>query len=87
MVFFQIHEPVCDDEALYIDGKRRESEDFDIKFADGYGFLVEVEGQNISLNPALYDGSSNSKPNIKLLGTCSILEKCMNSFIQKFIKK
>lgn len=87
MVFFQMHEPVSDDKTLCIDGKRRDSDDFDIGLEDGYGFLVELEGKNISLHPALYDGSSNAIPSIELQGTCSVLEECMKSFVQKFIKK
>jgi hypothetical protein len=85
-VFFMLHEPSADDRFLCIDGKKRKSEDLDINLEDGYGFLVEVEGDKISLHPALYDGSSRSIPQLTLQGTCSVLEGPMMEFVQKFIR-
>jgi len=87
MVYFQMHEPLADDKALCIDGERRNADGFDIGVADGYGFLVALEGQNICLYPVLYDGSSDRLPTITLQGTCSVLEKCMVTYAERFIKK
>jgi hypothetical protein len=86
-VFFMLHEPAADDRFLCIDGKKRNSEDLDINLEDGYGFLVEVEGDNISLHPALYDGSSRSIPQLTLQGTCSVMEGAMMEFVNKFVRK
>ncbi|MEZ6141698.1 MAG: hypothetical protein R3B84_14090 [Zavarzinella sp.] len=87
MVFFQLHEPLVDEKALCIDGERRKTDDFDIGLADGYGFLVELEDQHITLYPALYDGSSGPLPTITLQGTCALLEKWMVTYAERFIKK
>jgi hypothetical protein len=86
-VFFMLHEPTADDRFLCIDGKKRESEDLDINLEDGYGLLVEVEGDKISLHPALYDGSSRSIPQLTLQGTCSVMEGPMMEFVTTFIRK
>lgn len=84
-VFFMLHEPAADDRFLCIDGKKRDSEDLDINLEDGYGFLVEVDGENISLHPALYDGTDDP-PQLTLQGTCSVLEKPMMEFVQQFVR-
>ena len=84
-VFFQVHEPLADDKARCVDGKRRRSERFDIGMEDGYGFVVEVLGDQIAVHPALYDGSSNFFPRITLQGTCSVLEGCMKDFAGRFV--
>ena len=84
-VFFLMHEPAADDRFRCIDGKKRDSDDLDINLEDGYGFLVEVEGDKISLHPALYDGSSRSIPQLTLQGTCSIIEGPMMEFASKFM--
>jgi hypothetical protein len=86
-VFFMMHEPPADERFLCIDGKRRKSDDLDIGVDDGYGFLVEVDGDTISLHPALYDGSSGPVPRIDLQGTCSILEEPMKAFVAKFVMR
>jgi hypothetical protein len=85
-VFFMLHEPAADDRFLCIDGKKRDSEDLDINLEDGYGFLVEIENDKISLHPALYDGSSRSVPQLTLQGTCSVMESPMMAFLNKFIR-
>lgn len=85
-IFFMLHEPAGDDRFLCIDGKQRDSEDLDINLKDGYGFLVEVDGENISLHPALYDGSSEDYPQLTLQGTCSVVEKPMMKFLQRFVR-
>lgn len=85
-VFFMMHEPPADDRFLCIDGKKRKSEDLDINLEDGYGFLLDVEGDKIGIHPALYDGSSRSTPQLTLQGTCSILEEPMNKFLSKFVR-
>jgi len=84
-VFFLMHEPAADDRFRCIDGKKRDSDDLDINLEDGYGFLVEVEGDKISLHPALYDGSSRSIPQLPLQGTCSIIEGPMMEFVSQFM--
>ena len=86
-VFFMLHEPPADDRFLCIDGKRRDSDDLDINLEDGYGFLVEVEGDKISLHPALHDGSSRSIPQMTLQGTCSVMEGPMMECVNKFVRK
>jgi hypothetical protein len=68
--FFMLHKPTADDQFLSIDGKRRQSENLNIYLLniyleDDYGFLVEAEGNEISLQPALYDGS-NGLPSLLL---------------------
>lgn len=83
-VFFMLHEPAADDRFLSIDAKKRDSEDLDINLEDGYGFLVEVDGENISLHPALYNGSDDP-PQLTLQGTCSVLEEPMKAFVQRFV--
>jgi hypothetical protein len=85
-LFFQMHEPLADDQALCIDGKRRDADDFDIGVADGYGFLVEVHDGQISLHPALYDGTSGPFPTIDLQGRCSVLDGCMAKFARRFVQ-
>jgi hypothetical protein len=85
-LFFQMHEPLADDRALCIDGKRRDADKFDIGVADGYGFLVEVHDGQISLHPALYDGSSGPFPTVDLQGRCSVLDECMEKFARRFVK-
>jgi len=85
-VFFMMHEPPADDRFLCIDGKKRKSEDLDINLEDGYGFLLDVEGDKIGIHPALYDGSSRSTPQLTLQGTCSILEEPMKAFLSKFVR-
>ena len=84
-VFFMMHEPTADERFLCIDRKKRDSDDLDINLEDGYGFLVEVEDNKISLHPALYDGSSCSIPQLTLQGTCSVVEGPMMEFINTFI--
>ena len=84
-VFFMLHEPAADERFLCIDGMKRHSNDLDINLEDGYGFLIEVEDNIISLHPALYDGSSRSIPQLTLQGTCSVLEGPMMEFVNKFI--
>jgi hypothetical protein len=86
-VFFMMHEPAADDRFRAIDGKKRNSDDLDINLEDGYGFLVEVEGDAISLHPALYDGSSRSVPQLTLQGTCSVMEGPMTEFVNKFRRR
>ena len=83
-LFFQMHEPLVDDDALCIDGERRDSDDFDIGESDAYGFLVEVIDGNVHLQPALYDGSSGPFPSITLQGTCSVVEDAMRTFAERF---
>ena len=78
-----MHEPTADERFLYIDSKKRDSDDLDINLEDEYGFLVEVD--KIRLHPALYDGSSRSIPQLNLQGTCSVLEGPMMEFINTFI--
>jgi hypothetical protein len=85
-LFFQVHEPLAPEVVLCIDGKRRLTEDFDIGEADGYGFLVEVHDGQISLHPALYDGSSGPYPHIEVQGRCSVLDESMAEFAQKFVR-
>jgi hypothetical protein len=85
-VFFPMHEPLADEMALCIDGARRRVEDFDIGVADAYGFLVEVHDGQVSLHPALYDGSSGPLPTITLQGQCSVLDGCMEKFARRFVK-
>lgn len=85
-VFFPMHEPLADDQALCIDGKRRKADSFDIGVADAYGFLVEVHDGLISLHPALYDGTSGPFPTIDLQGQCSALDGCMEQFARRFVK-
>ena len=84
-VFFAMHEPAADDRFLCIDGKRRKTEDLDLNLEDSYGFLVEVDGDLISLHPALYDGTSG-RPSLTVQGTCSVLEEPMNDFVGKWVK-
>ena len=86
-IFFMLHEPAADDRFLCIDGKKRNSEDLDVNLEDGYGFLVEVEGDKIGLHPALYDGSSRSLPQLTLQGTCSVMEGPMMEFVKKFTRR
>jgi hypothetical protein len=85
-VFFMLHEPAADERFLCIDGKKRDSEELDIGLEDGYGFLVEVNGENLSLHPALYDGSDDP-PSLMIQGTCSILEGPMMEFVQRFVRE
>jgi hypothetical protein len=85
LLFFQLHEPVADDTVLCIDGSRVASDDFDIGVADGYGFLVEIRDGNVSLHPALYDGSSGPMPSIDLQAHCSVMDEKMKAFAQRFI--
>ena len=85
-VFFMMHEPAADERFRAIDGKKRDSDDLDINLEDGYGFLVEVEDDKISLHPALYDGSSRSIPQLTLQGTCSVMEGPMREFVSKFMQ-
>ena len=84
-VFFVMHEPAADERFRAIDGKKCHSDDLDTNPEDGYGFLVEVEDNKISLHPARYDGSSRSIPHLTLQGTCSVLERPMMEFVNKFI--
>ena len=86
-VFFMLHEPAADERFLCIDGKKRHSDDLDINLEDGYGFLVEVEDNKISLHPALYDGSSRSIPQLTLQGTCSVMEGPMMEFVDNFLSR
>ena len=86
-VFFMMHEPAADERFRAIDGKKRDSDDLDINLEDGYGFLVEVEDDKISLHPALYDGSSRSIPQLTLQGTCSVMEGPMMEFVDKFTRR
>lgn len=86
-LFFQMHEPLAADQSLCIDGERREVGDFDIGVADGYGFLVEIHDGQISLHPALYDGSSGPVPRIHLQGQCSVMDDCMAKFASRFVRK
>jgi hypothetical protein len=86
MLFFQLHEPLGADSALCIDGQRRDVEEFDIGVADGYGFLVEVHDGQVSLHPALYDGSSGPFPTVALQGQCSVLDECMTDFAKRFVR-
>lgn len=86
-VFFMMHEPVADERFRAIDGKKRDSDDLDINLEDGYGFLIEVEDGQISLHPALHDGSSRSTPQLTLQGTCSVMEAPMTEFVSKFVRK
>lgn len=86
-LFFQMHQPLAQDRAICIDGNRREADAFDIGVADGYGFLVEVHDGQISLHPALYDGSSGPFPTIDLQGHCSVLDGCMENFAQQFVRR
>ena len=82
-----LHEPAADERFLCIDGKKRHSDDLDINLEDGYGFLVEVEDNKISLHPALYDGSSRSIPQLTLQGTCSVMEGPMMEFVDNFLSR
>jgi hypothetical protein len=86
-VFFPMHEPLADDRALCIDGARLFSEDFDIGVADAYGFLVEVHDGQVSLHPALYDGTSDPFPTIDLQGHCGVLDECMERHARRFVKQ
>jgi hypothetical protein len=87
-LFFPMHEPTADYRALCIDGKRRNTDKFDISEADNYGFLVEVhDDDQISLHPALYDGTSRPFPCIELQGRCSVLDACMTAFARRFVKE
>lgn len=86
LLFFQLHEPLADDTALCIDGKREQADDFDIGVADGYGFLVEVADGNVNLHPALYDGSSGPMPSIDLQAHCSVMDEKMKAFAQRFME-
>lgn len=86
-LFFMMHEPPADEQFLCIDGTKQKSDAIDIGVSDGYGFLVEVEGEKISLHPALYDGSSSPFPQLTLQGTCSVLETPMMEFLNKFVRK
>ena len=87
-LFFPMHEPTAVYRALCIDGKRRDTDDFDINLEDAYGFLVEVhDGDQISLHPAFFDGTSCPFPTIELQGRCSVLDDCMTAFARRFVKE
>lgn len=86
LLFFQMHEPLADDTALCIDGTRVSSDKFDIGVADGYGFLVEIRDDVVSLHPALYDGSSGPIPSLDLQAHCSVLEEKMKRFAESCIR-
>jgi hypothetical protein len=85
LLFFQMHEPLAGDTALCIDGTREPCGNFDIGVADGYGFLVEIHEGQISLHPALYDGSSGPFPTLDLQAHCSVLDERMEKFAHKWI--
>lgn len=88
LLFFQMHEPVATDEVLCIDGSRQDGDAFDIGVSDGYGFLVEVDGDRISLHPALYDGSSDMSPRltprIHLQAHCAALDEIMAKYAKQW---
>jgi hypothetical protein len=84
LLFFPMHESLAGEEALCIDGVRRDIGEFDIGVADNYGFLVEVRDGKISLHPALYDGSGNV-PRLDLQGRCSVLDEAMERFARSFV--
>ncbi len=86
LLFFQMHEPLVEETVLCIDGTRLPSEAFDIGDADGYGFLVEVHENQISLHPALYDGSSGPVPTLDLQAHCSVLDQPMERFARQWIR-
>jgi hypothetical protein len=85
LLFFPMHEPLVAEDALSIDGTRRGVEDFDVGPADSYGFLVELNDEQVSLHPALYDGSGG-RPTIDLQGRCSLLDKGMERFARRFVR-
>jgi hypothetical protein len=85
LLFFVMHEPVVAEDALSIDGSRRGVEEFDIGPADSYGFLVEVHDGQVSLHPALYDGSGG-RPTLDLQGKCSLLDNGMERFARRFVR-
>lgn len=87
LLFFPMHEPPAADSILCIDGIRRGQEELDIGVADNYGFLLEVQDDEISLHPALYDGLSGTIPTLNLQGRCSVLDRPMEEFAQKFVLK
>ena len=86
-LFFFLNQLLADDTTLCIDGEYRNSEDFDIGVADGYGYLIEVHDDKISLHPALYDGSSGPFPTLTLQGHCSVMDECMQHFAAQFIRR
>jgi len=86
LLFFQLHEPLVDDTVLCIDGSREPSDDFDIDVADGYGFLVEVRNEIVTLHPAFYDGSSGPIPSLELQAHCSVMDAKMTAFARRFIE-
>jgi hypothetical protein len=82
-----MHEPNADDRALCIDGKRRDTDEFDINLDDAYGFLVEVhDDDQISLHPALYESGYGPFPTITLQGRCGVLDACMTAFARRFVR-
>lgn len=85
LLFFQLHEPLAAETAFCIDGKREQSEEFDIGVTGAYGFLVEVHDGQVSLHPALYDGSSGPLPRFDLQAHCSVMDEKMKSFAEQFI--
>ena len=85
LLFFQLHEPLADESALCIDGKREPCDDFDIGVADGYGVLVEVSEGNVNLHPALYDGSTLTTPSMDLQAHCSVMDDKIIAFARRFI--
>jgi hypothetical protein len=79
-VFLPVHFPTLDEPVLCIDLERRDPDDFDIGVSDSYGFVLELDGENVLLHPALYDGTSGPIPRIYLQATCSCMEEPMRQF-------
>jgi hypothetical protein len=86
LVFVPVHEPAAADTVRLIDGSEVETERLDIGVADLYGFLLERHDGNLSLHPALYDGTSGPFPTLDLQGTCSVLDEQVSRFSRQFLR-
>jgi hypothetical protein len=86
MVFVPIHEPAATDKVKVIDGTEADASQLDIGVMDLYGLLLEAHEGEISVHPALYDGSSGPYPTATIQGTCSLLDGVIAQFRRRFLR-